>query len=79
FPVTANPTRQAHFEKLVRPRSRRLDTHPAARQECRSSGAPRIPRPPAWWRRRHTMSFIYDERIDGPLATVDRDTLVAAL
>jgi len=25
------------------------------------------------------MSFIYDERIDGPLATVDRDTLVAAL
>ena len=25
------------------------------------------------------MSFIYDERIDGPLATVGRDTLVAAL
>lgn len=25
------------------------------------------------------MSFIYDERIDGPLATVDRATLVAAL
>ncbi|MCA3826084.1 MAG: FAD-binding protein, partial [Burkholderia sp.] len=25
------------------------------------------------------MSFIYDERIDGPLATVSRDTLVAAL
>ena len=25
------------------------------------------------------MSFTYDERIDGPLATVDRDTLVAAL
>ncbi|NTX20603.1 FAD-binding oxidoreductase, partial [Burkholderia cepacia] len=25
------------------------------------------------------MSFTYDERIDGPLATVGRDTLVAAL